>query len=919
MTTTPTLTPMPAPTPTWTPTPQHTPAPVRAAIRGWTVTDTAARDRRRPDRAAKRTARAAKRRTLKRPEEGLLDSLTPILGPRPWHRLVFDWETRPDAHQTPRVAYFELRGISTNRATERHYAGRLVPGDNSTLHRAGFVLAAGEWWPGDDARVRDFADRHSHRGHWQGVELAVLTVPQFVRRLYAWCCAGKCPGWRARRREYARVLGFNLWFDLSRTFLVGAWGAAARDFAGGVWGQPDCGCDPKYLGTRGDCKLHPPIRSVKYGRHKRKYAFRGTARRGKSVLHRGSFTDAQQLGLALRKCEDASLAGMCGAWGLDAGKDAPPDYAGPDDVRYLGWPRPLEGEPGAGVYCGPIDVDYLWYLVHDVWRTDDLYQAEVADWRLHDLPARPEHLLSAASLAKNYDRKAGIPAGYAATWGMRHEDMGIVMGTFHGGRAECGVRLMPVRTIQLDATAEYPTVNHLMRLHEYPSAERVTTERGPEVVRRAQAILDDPDVLARCLTLELWPQLRIFVQLQPGGEDILPVRAAWGGVEYNEALPSVTAPRPLWWALPHVVASVLLTGHVPSVLDAIAFVPHGERPGLRAFPVMGRQDLICDPRTEPIWTTLVNARRALDSAAGGKTPQGGSLKEAASSGAYGIQLEIDVRTYGEVRHPVNVYHQDGVTRRTGNRIEEPGQYFAGPIASLIPAGGQLILAIIGRLLRDWGLHYATMDTDGAGAAIVYPSSLILPPNVDRQFRDAVYDVQRQLDGLLVFRDTPHFLKLELGEGEALYTVAISAKRYAQFALVEVAEGTPGAVAIAGGWYIIVFRKISAHATGQLGRRAQDYDLAYARQLGIPEKPKDLGVPTWMYVPWYLCVRALLTGRYPDGSPLHRMPDGTPVYVPQRSGDPFLSEPSFTQKTIDNASDLRRFRKVGARPGDFVTV
>jgi hypothetical protein len=44
-----------------------------------------------------------------------------------------------------------------------------------------------------------------------------------------------------------------------------------------------------------------------------------------------------------------------------------------------------------------------------------------------------------------------------------------------------------------------------------------------------------------------------------------------------------------------------------------------------------------------------------------------------------------------------------------------------------------------------------------------------------------------------------------------------------------------------------------------------------------------------------------------------------VYVPQRSGDPFLAQPSFTQKTIDNASDLRRFRKVGARPGDFVTV
>ena len=49
-------------------------------------------------------------------------------------------------------------------------------------------------------------------------------------------------------------------------------------------------------------------------------------------------------------------------------------------------------------------------------------------------------------------------------------------------------------------------------------------------------------------------------------------------------------------------------------------------------------------------------------------------------------------------------------------VEEPGPYFAGPVGTLIPAAGRLMLTIAERLARDRGIGYVLCDTDSMAFA-----------------------------------------------------------------------------------------------------------------------------------------------------------------------------------------------------------
>src|SRR6185312_6283708 len=91
---------------------------------------------------------------------------------------------------------------------------------------------------------------------------------------------------------------------------------------------------------------------------------------------------------------------------------------------------------------------------------------------------------------------------------------------------------------------------------------------------------------------DTWKRLCAFVKIVPGG-DIFPSRAKYNtfsndwqvALNYLYADPG-TSPG-LWFSLPDVVASVLLTGRIPTIIDAFRLEADGILPDLKPVRLRG--------------------------------------------------------------------------------------------------------------------------------------------------------------------------------------------------------------------------------------------------------------------------------------------------------------------------------------------
>ena len=95
-----------------------------------------------------------------------------------------------------------------------------------------------------------------------------------------------------------------------------------------------------------------------------------------------------------------------------------------------------------------------------------------------------------------------------------------------------------------------------------------------------------------------WKQLTAFVKIAPDG-DILPSRSKYSaesndwqvGVNYISG-GTTDSRHALWFSLPDIVASVILSGRVPKIIDAFRLAPVGTTPGLRPISLRGTIKLI---------------------------------------------------------------------------------------------------------------------------------------------------------------------------------------------------------------------------------------------------------------------------------------------------------------------------------------
>jgi len=269
-----------------------------------------------------------------------------------------------------------------------------------------------------------------------------------------------------------------------------------------------------------------------------------------------------------------------------------------------------------------------------------------------------------------------------------------------------------------------------------------------------------------------------MVQIQPDN-DILPVRAIYGEDRnvHNIGINHVTSDTPLWYALPDVIASKLLTGKAPKILRAISFRPVDVQDALSSVEIPG--GLTISPQEDFIKSLIEYRKQVRDrrDRCGKDTPEylqldtiQNQLKILANATAYGIFIEIN--TEDTPRRKIDTYGLNHTIRKS-NKIEHFGPFFNPIMATMLTSGARLMLAIVEAWLREHNGYFAFCDTD----------SMAVSPRHWVQ-------LQSFLQPLNPYNSTEPLLKLEYDERDEsgnlpdLWFYGISAKRYVLYRMVK---------------------------------------------------------------------------------------------------------------------------------------
>jgi hypothetical protein len=281
------------------------------------------------------------------------------------------------------------------------------------------------------------------------------------------------------------------------------------------------------------------------------------------------------------------------------------------------------------------------------------------------------------------------------------------------------------------------------------------------------------------------------------------VRAAYKDKEpdrLNIGLNYLASEEPIWFAGPDVISSILLTGgKIPRILKAIRVAPVGRQAGLDPVLLMGK--IRVDPNQDDFYKHVVEQKEAHKADATLKK----GLKCIGNAGAYGPLVELnELREGAEVK--LNVYSGEHYHQQTIREREVPGPFYFPPVASLITAGGRLLLALAEKCVTDAGGVYLFCDTDslcivadekggvsrgGAHADLAYVEGADV-----REFaplpcmpRDRVVEISNRFVSLNPHSFGGTILKIEVVnyvDGDPskgfrdLYGFAVSAKRYCLF-------------------------------------------------------------------------------------------------------------------------------------------
>lgn len=467
----------------------------------------------------------------------------------------------------------------------------------------------------------------------------------------------------------AMICGFNLPFDLSRLAVEAR---AARNRKG--WSLILSEYKDKNTGELKENRFRPRIVITPKDSKAAFIHLTGTVER-KNIP--GCFLDVRTFVWALRN-ESHSLESACKAFGIK-GK-----------LKHK--------------LTGRITPEEIAYCRQDTQATLRLLNAVSIEFLKHPLKKLlPERAISPASIGKAYLLEMGIRPPLEK-FSVSDEVMGIGMEAYYGGRAECRNRHTPLPVAVVDFTSQYPTVNTLMGLFKYLTAETLEIVDATDEIKRFCGGV----TLERTFDPQLWKELCWFALIKPDS-DIFPVRTTYDGNSYNIGINCLSSEKPIWFSGPDVVASILQTGKVPQILRAIRLKPQGQQN--RLSPVRFQGQVYVDPRRQDFFKNVVEARAQAKKM--GNESLAYFLKILANATSYGLFVEVNPERKGE-REQVQVFSGNDSFSCSTPIIEKKGPWYFPPLGALITAAGRLLLTMLERTVADAGGTYLFADTDSMG-------------------------------------------------------------------------------------------------------------------------------------------------------------------------------------------------------------
>ncbi len=672
---------------------------------------------------------------------------------KPWKcpdaMLVFDTETRTDA--TQRLTFGSYRFIVAGRCLEEG-------------------LFFGDDLPAKDRRIlENYAN--THKAEAVNRKLRLQTRREFVNKFHGAAYKGRC-----------LVVGFNLPFDLSRIArdFTSARGRFAGGFSLGVWSYRD-------KRGRERANKHRPCIGIKHIDSKR-HLIGFTARKSPDKTDlipegsetgtpepgykfRGHFLDLRTLAFALTD-KSYTLESACEDFGVEHGKQRV--------ARH-----------------GIVTAEYIDYNRRDVLATSELAVKLLEEYDRHPLALQVTRAYSPASIGKAYLRAMRITPILERQPDFPNKYLGYAQSAFFGGRTTAHIRKVAVPVVYTDFLSMYPTVNGLMDLWRFVVARKIhVVEHCQTEVKEFLKTLT-PDALFSPAT---WKHLPAFVKVIPDG-NVLPSRAKYSR-ETNDWQVGVNhlyadADNALWFSLPDVAASVLLTGRMPEIIDAFRIKPRGVLPGLNPLKLRGVIEV--DPRSEDFFKVVIEERKRLSSRIDlsnvEKKRLDKALKILANATSYGIYAEM-MRQESDHKIKVVCHGIDATpfTCRVAHP-DVPGEYCFPPLASLITGAARLMLALLEHYVSELGSTYAMEDTDSMAIVATEHGGKVQcgsRPEVNALSWEQVRKLSGRFADLSPYDRAAipgSILKIEddnfdpaTGRQRQIYCLAISAKRYDLFLL-----------------------------------------------------------------------------------------------------------------------------------------
>jgi hypothetical protein len=393
----------------------------------------------------------------------------------------------------------------------------------------------------------------------------------------------------------------------------------------------------------------------------------------------------------------------------------------------------------------------------------------------------PDNAVSPASIFKAYLEAMGVMFP-SKKFRLSRKIQGTANQAYFGGRSEVHIRAATVPVVHTDFLSQYPTVILNMGLWRFLIAkELVIRPATRSITALLNRVLRNPDIV---FDPAFWKTITGYALVMPGG-DILPIRT-----EYNHETGDTNiglnvferSDRPSWFAIPDLVASVLLAQKVPKLLKAIRVVPIGIQKGLRKIALRGKEEV--DPVTGNLFRTLIEAKEREKKS---DPEQAYFLKIMANSG-YGIFIETTPR---RVSRPAEVkaYSGELVYKNKSKVVEGKGRFYCPVISSLITAGGRLLLALLETQIRSERGTYLFCDTDSMAIVAAKKARRVRLSDPEEAEKHSVAALSwSKVDKIIgrfrslnPYRFAGSILKVEKDSlNRQLYGYGVSAKRYCLF-------------------------------------------------------------------------------------------------------------------------------------------